>query len=98
MNNVSFLYFSSKQSMCPDYGGNAEEKLWKKLVECQAYNDRVTELLSRLGNHIKIIFRFKSEITEHNYKLYIIFLLDCRVFQLSRKIQPADSMTTLGMN
>ena len=46
--------------MCPDYGGNAEEKLWKKLVEFQAYSDRVMELISRLGNHIKIIFRFEN--------------------------------------
>ena len=46
----------SKQNLCPDYG-SGQEKLWKKLVECQAYNDRVVELLSRLGNHVKIIFR-----------------------------------------
>ena len=43
--------------MCPDYGTD-QEKLWKKLVEFQAYNDRVLELLARLGNHIKIIFRY----------------------------------------
>ena len=46
----------SKQNKCPDYGTD-QEKLWKKLVEFQAYNDRVLELLARLGNHIKIIFR-----------------------------------------
>ena len=46
--------------MCPDYGTD-QEKLWKKLVEFQAYNDRVLELLARLGNHIKIIFRYRGD-------------------------------------
>ena len=43
--------------MNPTNYGTDQEKLWKKLVEFQAYNDRVMELLARLGNHIKIIFR-----------------------------------------
>ena len=47
----------SKQNMNPTNYGTDQEKLWKKLVEFQAYNDRVMELLARLGNHIKIIFR-----------------------------------------
>ena len=46
----------SKHNLSPDYG-SGQEKLWKKLVEHQAYNDRVMELLTRLGNHVKILFR-----------------------------------------
>ena len=52
INNV----YSKHNNLSPDYG-SGQEKLWKKLVEHQAYSDRVMELLTRLGNHVKIIFR-----------------------------------------
>ena len=57
LNIFCTLNIFSKHNMNPTNYGTDQEKLWKKLVEFQAYNDRVMELLARLGNHIKIIFR-----------------------------------------
>jgi len=46
-------------SSCPDYGKGAD-KLWRTLVEHQAYCDRVVELLTELGNHVRLLFRLSS--------------------------------------
>jgi hypothetical protein len=46
----------SRETARPD-AGRGQERLWRNLVETQAYNDRVLELLTRLGNHVRILFR-----------------------------------------
>ena len=60
----------SPETKPPDQG-RGQERLWRRLVEyqvlynfiqmswliTQAYNDRVLELLTRLGNHVRILFR-----------------------------------------
>ena len=62
----------SPETKPPDQG-RGQERLWRRLVEyqvlckfafasshkyhLQAYNDRVLELLTRLGNHVRILFR-----------------------------------------
>ena len=46
----------SSDTRCPDQG-RGQERLWRRLVEYQAYSDRAMDLLSRLGNHVKILFR-----------------------------------------
>ena len=37
--------------------GSGQDRLWRRLVEFQAYTDRVLDLLTRLGHHARILFR-----------------------------------------